>query len=798
MNTSDDTPRPETCDVLVVGAGFAGLYAVHRSVAAGFTTIGVEAAPGVGGTWYWNRYPGARCDVESIDYSYSFDAELQDSWVWSERYATQPEIHAYLEHVADRFGLRRHFRFGRRVEGARFDEGSSAWTVTADTGHAYRARFLVLATGSLSAPHRPDIPGAGDFAGEVLFTARWPHENVSFAGKRVGVIGTGSSGIQSIPIIAEEAASLTVFQRSPNYSVPAFNRPLTEEEQVRIRAEYPERRRKSAYSGAGTPHETYPRGAFEIDEAERRAAFEARWREGGVLFGKTFPNQTVDEAVNRLARDFAEAKIRAIVTDRRVADDLVPVDHPIGTKRICTDSGYYETFNRADVTLVNLRREPITAITERGIRTATGSYELDTIVYATGFDAMTGAVTQIDIRGARGSGIGEAWANGPVTYLGMAIPGFPNLFTVNGPGSPSVLANMVLTAEQQVDWLIDLIADCRRRGVTEVEARADAAAKWTEHVSEAAHRTLFPLAGSWYMGANIEGKSRIFMPYIGGFGNYRRICDQVRADGYEGFVLTERKGTEAMTGPTSAVRTTADRPVISLAGKVAIITGAARGQGAAEAELFVRLGATVVITDTNERDGTALAGRLGPSASFRPLDVTDGAAWSRVVAETAAVHGRIDVLVNNAGVWRKAPLEEWTEDELRGMFDVNLLGPILGMRAVAPTMSVTGGSIVNVASTAGIRGHGGALPYASSKWGLRGASRSAAQEYAPRGIRVNCVCPGVVDTPMIDAAALDLSRQPMPRAGTAEEIANMVAFLASDAGAYCTGADFVVDGGATA
>ncbi|WP_067168733.1 flavin-containing monooxygenase [Microtetraspora niveoalba] len=534
-----------TYDVLVVGAGFAGLYAVHRALGAGFRAIGVEAAPGVGGTWYWNRYPGARCDVESIDYSYSFDEELQDSWVWSERYATQPEILAYLEHVADRFGLRPHFRFDRRVESARFDEGDATWTVTTDAGEAYRARFVVLATGSLSAPNKPPIPGADRFAGEVLFTAQWPREKVSFAGKRVGIIGTGSSGIQSIPIIAEEAASLTVFQRSPNYSVPAFNRPLTEDEQVRVRAEYPERRRRSAYSGAGTPHETYPKTVFEIDEAERLAAFEARWKEGGVLFGKTFPDQTVDEAVNKMARDFAEAKIRAIVADQRTADDLIPVDHPIGTKRICTDSGYYATFNRENVTLVNLRREPIVSITERGIETGGSSYELDTLIYATGFDAMTGAVTRIDIRGARGARIGDAWGEGPVTYLGMAIPGFPNLFTVNGPGSPSVLANMVLTAEQQVDWVVDLLADCRSRGVTEVEARADSAAKWTGHVDEVAHRTLFPKADSWYVGANIEGKRRVFMPYIGGFGAYRRTCEQVRAGGYEGFVLTARSGEGA-------------------------------------------------------------------------------------------------------------------------------------------------------------------------------------------------------------------------------------------------------------
>ncbi len=531
---------PAVHDVLVVGAGFAGMYALHRSRTARLDAIGIEAGEGVGGTWYWNRYPGARCDVESVDYSYSFDEELQDSWMWSERYATQPEILHYAQHAAERFGLIEHLRFNQRVHRAHFDERAHHWVVTTERGDVFRSRFVLFATGSLSAPNKPNIPGIDDFAGEVLFTAQWPTEGASFAGKRVGVIGTGSSGIQSIPIIAREAAELTVFQRSANFSVPALNRRLTEQEQIRIRAEYPERRRKSRTNPAGTPHDAYHKEVFDVDEAERMAAFEARWQEGGVLFGKTFPNQTVDEQVNKIAREFVERKIRAIVHDPQTAQDLIPDDHPIGTKRICTDSDYFETFNRENVRLVNLRREPISAIARWGVKTASTSYELDTIVYATGFDAMTGALTRIDIRGARGAHIRDAWAQGPLTYLGMGIPGFPNLFSLNGPGSPSVLANMVLSAEQQVEWLVELIADCTSKGIAEVEPRADAAAKWTEHVDQTAHRTLFPQANSWYMGANIEGKRRVFMPYIGGFGNYRKICDQVQADGYEGFVLTSR------------------------------------------------------------------------------------------------------------------------------------------------------------------------------------------------------------------------------------------------------------------
>ncbi|MEU3270202.1 NAD(P)/FAD-dependent oxidoreductase [Saccharomonospora sp. NPDC006951] len=525
-------------DVLVVGAGFSGLYAVHKAREAGFRVGGVEAAPTVGGTWYWNRYPGARCDVESLDYSYSFDEALQREWRWSERYATQPEILAYAEHVADRFDVRGHIDFSRKVVAAHFRDDTATWTVSTDTGHRYSTRFLVFATGSLSAPHQPGLPGFADFTGEVLFTARWPEEGADLTGKRVGVIGTGSSGIQSVPIIAEQAASVTVFQRSANYSVPAGNRPLTDADQVRAQRDYPQRRRKSWASTAGSPHDAYPGSALEVDEDTRREVFEARWQQGGVLFGKTFPQQTIDERVNRLARDFAEAKIRAIVRDPRTADDLVPTDHPIGTKRICTDSGYFETFNLPHVTLVNLRREPITTLTANGIRTSEAHYELDTLVLATGFDAMTGALTRIDISGPRENHISSVWGNGPLTYLGVGIPGLPNLFSLTGPGSPSVLANMILAAEQQVNWLVELLRHCAESGFTQVEPRRDAAQAWTRHVDEVAGATLFPKAASWYMGANIAGKPQGFMPYIGGFAAYGEVCDAVRDAGYRGFVFT--------------------------------------------------------------------------------------------------------------------------------------------------------------------------------------------------------------------------------------------------------------------
>ena len=529
-------------DVIVIGAGFAGLYAVHRAAKAGLSVIGIEAAPDVGGTWYWNRYPGARCDVESVDYSYSFDQELQQSWTWTERFAAQPEILDYLRHVAERFDLRRHYLFGTDVVGVVFDRGR--WHVRTAGGREYAAPFLVCATGCLSAVNRPDICGVDDFAGEVYFTAAWPREDPDLRGKRVGVIGTGSSGIQAVPIVAGQAEQLVVFQRSANYSIPMPNRPWSPEEQQQIREDYPERRRKSAYAPAGTPHGSYHKNAVDTEPQERLDALWRRWREGGVLFAKTFPDQNATMAANDIAREFAEERIREIVRDPVVATDLIPVDHPIGAKRICTDAGYYATFNRDNVRLVNLRREPIEAITVHGVRTTEATYPCDVLIFATGFDALTGALTRIDPSGPGGVTLRDMWADGPVTFLGLMVPGLPNLFSISGPGSPSVLANMVLHAEVQVDWAMELILTARRLGLSEVEPRRDAADAWTDHLARAAEQTLFPkAASSWYLGANIEGKKRIFMPYTGGFGTYRRHCDAVANDNYAGLVLTSRSPT---------------------------------------------------------------------------------------------------------------------------------------------------------------------------------------------------------------------------------------------------------------
>lgn len=525
-------------DVVIAGAGFAGLYALYSARRLGLRAVAVEAGSGVGGVWYWNRYPGARCDVESADYSYSFDADLQRDWVWSERYATQPEILAYANHVADRFHLRRDIRFNERITTARFEENSAEWWVVTDQGTEIRARWFISAVGSLSAPLKPAIPGIDRYQGQTVFTATWPEGGVDVAGKRVAVIGTGSSGVQSIPILAREAAELVVYQRSANYSVPVLNRDLSDADRKAIQADYPDRRRKSFASGGGSAHQAHPVPFHDVPVAEREEIFARAWGQGGVLFGKVFERQTVDDGINAAARAFAEARIREIVKDPALADDLIPTDHPIGTKRICTDDGYYDTFNRANVTLVNLRRDPIAEITETGIRTQTGLREFDLIIFATGFDAITGTVLKMEITGPDGRSLQEAWADGPVTLLGVQVPGLPNFFNINGPGCPGVLANMILGAEHQLNWVFELIRDVSARGFTMVGPRPDAAADWTAHVLEMAERTLFTRGNTWYLGANIPGKKRVFMPYIGGFGTYVSYCDRVRGEGYKGFVFS--------------------------------------------------------------------------------------------------------------------------------------------------------------------------------------------------------------------------------------------------------------------
>lgn len=494
----------------------------------------------MGGVWYWNRYPGARCDVESVDYSYSFDEDLQQEWNWSEKYAAQPEILAYLEHVADRFDLRRDIEFGTRVTDIRLDETSLTWQVDTDTGSRVTARFVVLATGPLSNANTPAIEGLDTFAGQLLHTSAWPHEGVDLTGQRVGVIGTGSSGIQAIPVLAEQAARLHVFQRTANYSVPAGNTELDDDTRRAQKADYARRRRLSMASGGGSPHCAHPKSALEVTEEERRAAYEQRWQLGGVLFSKTFPDQLTDPAANETARLFWEEKIRAELDDPRVAELLIPRDHPIGTKRICTDTNYYRTFNRENVQLVDLRATPIARIDAGGLHTTQAYFPLDTLVLATGFDAMTGSVAKIAITGRDGQALNEAWAAGPVNYLGLGVPGFPNLFNLTGPGSPSVLANMVLHSELHVDWVAEAIGFVDGRGAAALEARADAAAAWVAECAERASGTLMTQANSWYLGANIPGKPRVLMPFVSGFGVYGEIIAEVAAAEYKGFDLVDR------------------------------------------------------------------------------------------------------------------------------------------------------------------------------------------------------------------------------------------------------------------
>ncbi|MFB7223794.1 flavin-containing monooxygenase [Streptomyces sp. NPDC056227] len=535
---SDTSNTPESVDVVVVGAGVTGLYAVHRLRGLGYSVRGFERGDDVGGVWYWNRYPGARCDVESVDYSYSFDESLQQEWDWSEKYATQPEIMRYLCHVADRFDIRRSYTFSTSVASAELDEETLRWTVRTDGGEVLSARFCVFAVGCLSSTHRPGIPGVDRFAGATYHTGEWPHEGVDFTGLRVGVIGTGSSGIQSIPLIAGQAAHLTVFQRSANYSIPAGNKPLDEAARREQKAGYAERRRLARLSGGGSPHMAHPDRTLEVSEEERRAAFEKRWELGGVLYSKTFPDQLTDRAANDAARAFWEEKVRARIDDPAVADLLVPTDHPIGTKRIVTDSDYYETYNRDNVRLVGLRGNAIERIDERGIGLADGEHVgLDAIVFATGFDAMTGAVDRIEVRGRGGRLLKDAWRGGPRTYLGLGVNGFPNFFNLTGPGSPSVLANVVLAGEQHGEWLADCLRHLDDHGYAAIEATEQAVESWVTECHDRAAATLMMSANSWYLGANIPGKPRVFMPFVGGFGVYGQIIADVADSGYKGFDL---------------------------------------------------------------------------------------------------------------------------------------------------------------------------------------------------------------------------------------------------------------------
>ena len=528
-----------TVDAVIVGAGFAGLYMLHKLRELGFSARVIEAADGVGGTWYWNRYPGARVDIESLEYAYTFSPIIDDEWSWSERYAAQPELLRYLNFVADRFDLKRDIQFETRVTAAAYDAAASRWTVRTNRGDTISARFCVMATGCLSVVKEPDFNGADSFKGKTYHTGRWPHEGVDFSGQRVGVIGTGSSAIQSIPQIAAQAAHVHVFQRTPNFSVPAHNGPLDPAVVADWKANKQEYRHQAKTQGFGIRllaqrEET----AVAATPEERQAVYDERWRQGGFAIGGSFSDLIFDKAANDTAAHFIHAKIRGIVKDPAMAEKLLPTGFPVMSKRLCVDTGYYETFNRDNISLIDLRSEPIETITPGGVKTGMADYAFDSIVYAIGFDAMTGALGNIDITGRGGVALKDKWAEGPRSYLGLMVAGFPNMFIITGPGSPSVLSNMALSIEQHVEWIADCINWLSARQVGAIEATPGAEDDWVRHVNEVADGTLYPQANSWYLGANIPGKPRVFMPYIGGVAVYREKCDAVAANGYEGFSLT--------------------------------------------------------------------------------------------------------------------------------------------------------------------------------------------------------------------------------------------------------------------
>ena len=529
--------RPPTiaeCDAVVVGAGFGGLYAIYRLRQLGLKVIAIEAGADVGGTWYWNRYPGARCDIPSLFYSYTWSPELRQEWRWSEKYAAQPEILGYARHVADRFDLRASIRFDTRVTSADWDEASRSWTLRTDRGDSMVASYCVMATGNLSVPNKPDLPGLERFGGPVYHTGQWPHDEIDFSGQRVAVIGTGSSGVQTIPLIAKVASRLTVFQRTPTYSVPSRNAPLSDADVAAAEpmiAKYRESLETPEFGRV-------PANAFDAPVPARDvqwARYEELWQQGGGGVLTAFPNILTDEAVNDVACEFVRDKIRGIVKDGATAEALSPKDYPLGVKRICIDSDYFATYNLPHVELVDLREEPLKAVTESGVETATRSFALDALVLATGYDAMTGALAAMEIRGRDGTSLKTAWADGPSAYLGLMVSGFPNLFVITGPGSPSVIGNVIHACENHVEWITSCLDSMRAKGLTRIEPEHDAERGWMAHVADAASRTLYPKANSWYQGANIAGKPRVFMPYVA--QGYRHRIAQIAERDYEGFVM---------------------------------------------------------------------------------------------------------------------------------------------------------------------------------------------------------------------------------------------------------------------
>jgi len=539
------SPKPSSVDVVIAGAGFAGLYLLRRFQLAGFSARCFERGDGVGGTWYWNRYPGARCDVESMQYSFGFDEDLQQEWDWPEKFSAQADILAYANHVADRFDLRRRISLNTEVRAAHFDEAARLWRIETDAGETVSARYFIMAGGCISTAQIPKFEGLEDYKGEVYHTGHWPHEPVSFAGKRVAVIGTGSSGIQAIPVIAEEAEHLTVFQRQANFSIPARNMPMTEAYANSWKHDYSAKRREMRDMPNGVLREVNDKSALEVSEAERQATYEARWAAGTSAFLGAFNDILTNKASNDTMAEFVRGKIRETVKDPATAEILCPTTHPIGTKRLCIDNGYYQTYNRENVKLVDISETGIDRLTEAGLVAGDRAFEFDAIVFATGFDAMTGTLFNVDIRGRNGIELKRKWEAGPRTYLGLMSESFPNMFMITGPGSPSVKGNMINSIEQHVGLVLDAMEHMRATGQELIELERSAEDEWVDHVQEVAHKTLFPQANSWYMGANIPGKPRLFMPYIAGVGVYRRKCQDIVDSGFRGFRFATREAQAA-------------------------------------------------------------------------------------------------------------------------------------------------------------------------------------------------------------------------------------------------------------
>ena len=528
-------------DVVVVGAGFSGLYLLYRLRKAGFSTRVFERGGDVGGTWYWNRYPGARCDVESLQYSYSFDEQLQQDWHWPEKFSAQPDILAYANYVADRFNLKKDIEFNIEVKASWFDEKLKTWKIATNTGEEINAQYFIMATGCISTTQIPNIKGLSDYVGNTFHTGDWPHEEVDFSGQSIAVIGTGSSGIQSIPVLAKQAKKLTVFQRTPNYSIPSQNEPMTKKYERSWKDVYSERRKEMRYSAHGSLKDLNDVPALSVDEDQRQELYTKRWAIGGTGFLGSFNDLLTNADANYTAAEYVRQQIKRVVKDKETAEILCPRSYPIGTKRICIDTGYFETYNRENVKLVDISKKPIQRLVTDGIIVDDKLYAFDSIIFATGFDAMTGSIFNVDIKGRDGLALKEKWNAGPKTYLGLMSASFPNLFMITGPGSPSVKSNMIMSIEQHVDLVIETLLSMRRKGLSVVEPELEAENKWVDHVQEVANKTLFPQANSWYMGANIPGKPRLFMPYIGGVGAYREICEEIVANNYRGFKFEKSK-----------------------------------------------------------------------------------------------------------------------------------------------------------------------------------------------------------------------------------------------------------------